>query len=279
MSELNIAGVIPARYGSTRFPGKSLALLGGRALILHVVDRAREAAKLDTLVVATDDERIADVVRADAVHAGHCEVQMTSPQCATGSDRVAEVARGRDWDIVVNIQGDEPCLDPGVIDALVQALIDDPDCGVATPVVPIADEADFLSPHVVKAVADAEGRALYFSRSPLPSSSRLTPSETRAETGAAVESNPDGEHFRWGMKHLGLYAFRTAVLFEFTQWPQTPLERREQLEQLRLLEHGVKIKIIETDHDSVGVDTPEELDRLNNLLEQLKAEKTSKTHL
>ena len=122
---MKIAGVIPARYGSTRFPGKPLALLGGRPLILHVVDRVRQAALLDATVVATDDDRIAEAVRAEG-----CDVQMTSPACATGSDRVAEVARDHAWDVVVNIQGDEPQLDPAVVDALAQALIDDPDCGV-----------------------------------------------------------------------------------------------------------------------------------------------------
>ena len=239
---MKVVGVIPSRYASVRYPGKALALLRGKPLILHVVDQVRRATSLDEVIVATDDDRIADAVRS-----AHCQVAMTSSECPTGSDRVAEAVRGRDWDIVVNIQGDEPDVDPRVIDRVVEALIESPDCGVGTAMVPIRDRESFFSPHNVKAICDPQGRAIYFSRSPLPSPERLS------------EDEIDEPGFCWGMKHLGLYAYRLAVLLEFTQWAQTPLEKREQLEQLRLLEHGIKIRIVEVEHDSIGVDTPEEL--------------------
>lgn len=242
-------GVIPSRYASTRYPGKPLALIQGKPLILHVVDQARKARLLDRVLVATDDERIAEVVRS----AG-CDVALTSPDCPTGSDRVAEAIGGEDWDIVVNIQGDEPKVDPAVIDRTTQGLIDAPRCGVGTAMVPIRRKEDFLSPHVVKVVCDPEGRALYFSRSPIPSPDRLAPQASEAAD------------FVWGMKHLGLYAFRREVLVDFVRWEQTPLERRECLEQLRLMEHGVGIRVVQVEHDSIGVDTPEELEALNRTL-------------
>lgn len=246
---MNIVGVIPARYASTRFPGKLLAPLAGRPLILHALDRAREAATVGRVIVATDDERIASVVR----EAGG-EVAMTSPDCASGSDRVAEVARDQDWEVVVNLQGDEPNVSPAVIDAVVNALLQDATVDVSTAMVPIRSQEDFLSPHNVKAVAGAQGRALYFSRAPVPSVERLSPAEA---------SDPS---FIWGWKHLGLYAFRTPMLLRYATLAPTPLEQREALEQLRLLENGIPIRIVEVDHDSVGVDTPEELERLNQAL-------------
>lgn len=246
---MDILGVIPARYGSTRFPGKLLAPLLGRPLLLHTIESARTARRLSHLVVATDDERIAEAVRPSGV-----EVCMTSPDCASGSDRAAEVVRHRDAAMVVNIQGDEPRIEGAVIDAVIQGLLDSPDCGVGTAVVAIHDENDFLSPHVVKAVSSPNGRALYFSRAPIASTSRV-PAADRAAPG-----------FVWGWKHLGLYAFRREVLLDFTRRPPTPLERREQLEQLRLLENGIKIRIVEVEQDSIGVDTPEELAELNRRL-------------
>lgn len=249
---MEILGVIPARYGSTRFPGKLLAPLQGRPLILHTIDAARTAGRLTGLVVATDDRRIADIVRPSGV-----EVCMTSPDCASGSDRAAEVLRSREADVIVNIQGDEPRLEGEVIDAVVDGLLETEAWGVATPVVAIRSEKDFTSPHIVKAVKDPSGSALYFSRAPIPSVDRVTTGDRGA-----------GE-FVWGWKHLGLYAFRREALLAFTAWPPTPLERREQLEQLRLLENGIKIRIVEVEKDSMGVDTPEELAELNQKLSAL----------
>jgi 3-deoxy-manno-octulosonate cytidylyltransferase (CMP-KDO synthetase) len=250
---MKIVGVIPSRYASTRFPGKPLALILGKPLILHTIDQAKQARLLDRVVVATDDDRIAKVVR----DAGH-EVRMTSPDCPTGSDRVAQAIGHEDWDIVVNIQGDEPKVDPGVIDRAVQALIDMPDCGVSTAMVALRNREDYEASSNVKVVCAPDGRALYFSRSPIPSPARLSEAEKSAPG------------FVWGMKHLGLYAFRKDVLMKFVKWPQTPLEKRECLEQLRLMEHGIGIRVVEVDHDSIGVDTPEELEQLNRSLSGVK---------
>lgn len=244
-SDVRIVGVIPSRYGSTRFPGKPLVQIHGKPLIVRVVEQARKAEILDKVIVATDDDRIADTVRAIG-----CDVAMTSPDCATGSDRIAEAIGDDPWDIIINIQGDEPFIDPRVIDAVGRALAEDPECGVATAMTPIRSLEDFQSPHVVKAVSDPQGRAVYFSRSPIPSPARLSDQDIKA---------PD---FKWGMKHLGLYAYRRDILLAYTKWPQTPLEKRECLEQLRLLERGIKIRLVEVEHDSIGVDTPEELKRL-----------------
>ncbi len=246
---MNIVGVIPARYGSTRFPGKLLAPLQGRPLILHTIERALESQRLTQLVVATDDERI-----ARAVHPTGVEICMTSPECRSGSDRAAEVIRERAADLIVNLQGDEPCVEGQVIDRVIGGLLDSPDCGLSTPAVALRSEEDFVSPHIVKVVMDANGRALYFSRAPIASTARLT------------QGDRESPGFIWGWKHLGLYAFRRETLLMFTSWPPSPLERREQLEQLRLLENGIKIRIVEVEKDSIGVDTPEELAELNRRL-------------
>lgn len=240
---MSIAGVIPARYASTRFPGKPLAMLWGRPLVAHVCERAAQAKRLDRVWVATDDRRI-----AEAVEAAGFEARMTPSDCPSGTDRIASsLGAGESWDIVVNIQGDEPCIEPAVIDATVEALEGATDCGVGTAAVAIMDRSEFESPHVVKAVLAPSGRALYFSRSPLPSPARLN-------TEAIHQPN-----FIWGLKHLGLYAYRREVLDAYAQWGPTPLEQRECLEQLRLMEHGVGIQVAVVEHDSIGVDTPEEL--------------------
>ncbi|MCE5231153.1 3-deoxy-manno-octulosonate cytidylyltransferase [bacterium] len=242
-----IAAVIPARYGSSRFPGKPLALLWGRPMIVHVCERVKASRFIHHLWVATDDDRI-----AAAVSKAGFEARMTPSDCASGSDRIiTSLKPGEHWDILVNVQGDEPTIDPKVIDAVIEALLASPECGVSTAVVPIRGRADFESPHVVKAVVAPSGRALYFSRSPLPSPARLDPKD--------IES----PYFTWGLKHLGLYAYRAEVLKEFATWAPTPLEQREKLEQLRLMEHGIAIQAAIVEHDSVGVDTPEELARLN----------------
>lgn len=241
-----IAGVIPARFASSRFPGKPLALLHGLPMIVHVCQRAAEAGRLDAFWVATDDERIAAVVR----QAGF-EARMTPESCLCGTDRIAASLRPEEpWEILVNIQGDEPRISPAVIDAVAAALAESPAAGVSTAAVPIRRREDFESPHVVKVVLTPAGQALYFSRSPLPSTARLE-----------VKWLRDPE-FIWGLKHLGLYAYRRTLLNEYARWAPTPLETRECLEQLRFLEHGVGIQVAVVEHDSIGVDTPEELDAL-----------------
>jgi 3-deoxy-manno-octulosonate cytidylyltransferase (CMP-KDO synthetase) len=241
-----IAGVIPARYASSRFPGKPLALLHGRPMIVHVCDQAAQARLLDQFWVATDDERIALAVTA----AGY-EARMTPKSCQSGSDRIAASLKAEEtWDILVNIQGDEPRISPAVIDAVAAALVEAPACGVSTAAVPIGSREDFESPHVVKVVLTPTGQALYFSRAPLPSAARLS--------AAMIER----EGFTWGLKHLGLYAYRHELLRAYAQWSPTPLETRESLEQLRFLEHGVGIQVAVVQHDSIGVDTPQELEAL-----------------
>lgn len=243
----SIVGIIPARYASSRFPGKPLALLAGRPMIVHVCERVAEAHTLEAFWVATDDERIAEAVRA----AGY-EARMTSPDCPSGTDRIA-ASLGEDdyYDIIINIQGDEPRLDPSVVDAVAQALAEAPDCGVSTAAVALRDGEAFASPHVVKVVTSPQGRALYFSRAPIPSLARLAPEATSAEG------------FVFGLKHLGIYGYRREVLAQCAAWQPTPLEKRECLEQLRFMEHGVAIQVAVVAHDSIGVDTPEELEMLN----------------
>lgn len=249
-----IVGIIPARYASSRFPGKPLALLAGRPMIVHVCERVAEAHLLDCYWVATDDERIAEAVRA----AGH-EARMTPSDCPSGTDRIAASLQGdEEFDIILNIQGDEPCLDPAVIDAVAQALVDAPGCGVSTAAVPIRQAEVFDSPHVVKVVTASGGQALYFSRTPIPSLARLAPESVSAEG------------FIYGLKHLGIYGYRREVLARYAGWRPAALEQRESLEQLRFLDHGVGIQVAVVTHDSIGVDTPEELQALNLQLETSK---------
>ncbi|OPZ88068.1 MAG: 3-deoxy-manno-octulosonate cytidylyltransferase [bacterium ADurb.Bin429] len=243
---MSIVGIIPARYASTRFPGKPLADLGGRPMIQHVYERACRAKSLEEVVVATDDERIADAVRKFGG-----EVVMTSPDHPTGTDRLAEVAKRLSAaEIVVNIQGDEPLISPVVIDAVVTPLREDPAIPMSSAMAPMPEAVRAWDSNVVKVVCDLQGMALYFSRSPIPN-----PREGVSGPGP------------W-KRHYGLYAYRREFLLAFTSFSIGPLEKLEQLEQLRALEHGFKIKMVEMEDDSsVGVDTPEDLDRVRAILE------------
>jgi len=229
---MTVIAVIPARYASVRFPGKPLAPLAGRPMVLHVVDAARAARRVDRVIVATDDPRIADCVR----DAG-AEVAMTSPAAASGTDRVAEVARTRTADAWVNLQGDEPLMASENVDRAVETLLAAPDRAIATLAVPLAAAAA-PDPNVVKVAVARDGRALYFSRAPIP----------HPRNGAPV--------YR---KHLGIYAFRTAALEQLAALPPSPLERAASLEQLGWLEGGYSIWVGEGVADSIGVDTPEDL--------------------
>jgi 3-deoxy-manno-octulosonate cytidylyltransferase (CMP-KDO synthetase) len=278
---LTTIAIIPARYGSTRFPGKPLADLCGKPLIARVVERAREARRVDDVIVATDDERI---LRAVQAHGGRAV--MTSPDCASGSDRIAEVAaKLPQAALIVNVQGDEPLMPPEVIDRAIAALESDPECAVSTAMIRITNEADYLSPHVVKVVCDREGRALYFSRSPLPNLTRATEEEKQAYGaqfggGASDKSDrsdrSDGSDVSdrsdtpaapfWGFKHFGLYVYRREALLRFVSMPPAALERIEKLEQLRFLENGMRIRVVETTLDSIGVDTPEDLERARRIM-------------
>lgn len=260
---MKTAAVIPARYGSTRFPGKPLVLLAGKPLVLHVADRAREAKRVEEVIIATDDERIRKVAEDYGVRA-----IMTSPEAPSGSDRIAEVARELpDLQLIVNVQGDEPLMPPQVIDQALEALEKDWDCAVATAMIPIRREEDFLSPHVVKVVCDRQQRALYFSRSPVPGFSRAT-RESR-QFYYASRLGGDGSPF-FGFKHFGLYAYKRQALLEFVKMAPTPLEKLECLEQLRFLENNYTIRLVETELDSIGVDTPEDMATAEELIQKRK---------
>jgi 3-deoxy-manno-octulosonate cytidylyltransferase (CMP-KDO synthetase) len=232
-----VLGVIPARYGASRFPGKPLARLWGKPMLQHVWERARLAEGIDTLVVATDDPRIAEVARAFGA-----EVEMTSPACASGTDRVAEVARRRErFPIVLNLQGDEPELDHAGVAALVRGMRLEPAVHMAT----LAHEEhedvrNLAREDVVKVVVDADGNALYFSR---------------ADIAAGSHGGP-------ALRHVGVYGFTRDFLLEFAGWPVGALERAERLEQLRALERGVKIRVYRATHAFSGVDTPEQMAEL-----------------
>ena len=250
--------IIPARYASTRLPGKPLLNLAGRPMIVHVVERALAARNVAHALVATDDERIIEAVRA----AGF-EAIMTRTDHASGSDRLAEVAAGLDdADVIVNVQGDEPLISPQTIERAVDELVNDDEAQIVTTCERIERAEDVLSADVVKVVMDAGGRALYFSRQAIP-----YPRDAVRRFGsleAALASEPRLlERFR---KHTGLYAYRRAFLLEYTGWPRSPLEIAEELEQLRALERGVTIRVIETTEPSIGVDTMEDLERVRAIL-------------
>jgi 3-deoxy-manno-octulosonate cytidylyltransferase (CMP-KDO synthetase) len=232
-------GIIPARYGSSRLPGKPLADIAGKPLVWHVLQRAGRAGSLDRVLVATDDARVCDAVRELGG-----EAVMTSPDHASGTDRVAEVARDLDTTIVVNIQGDE-LLEPGSLDRLVEALERDPSADLATLRLPLRD-ADLSDPNVVKVVCTTNGRALYFSRAPVPHRFR------------------DPAARRWS--HVGVYGFRRERLLEFATLPPTDLEREEGLEQLRALENGWSVQVVDAEGEFLEVNTPEDLERARQVL-------------
>ena len=243
---MNILGVIPARYASTRFPGKPLHPIAGKPLIRHVVERCQLASTLSEIVVATDDQRIADVAR------GFARVEMTSDQHLSGTDRIAEVVARCQCDAAVNIQGDEPLIDPAVVDAVARALADSP---MSTAATPIKDVAEYDNPNVVKVVVNVAGRALYFSRRTIPFV-RDAASRPVAEQLAAFPF----------LKHLGIYGYRRETLLKLVTFPVSPLEAMEKLEQLRALENGVEIAVVKVLHDSVGVDVPEDVERVERVL-------------
>jgi 3-deoxy-manno-octulosonate cytidylyltransferase (CMP-KDO synthetase) len=240
-----VVGIIPARYASKRLPGKMLLDVAGKPLIMHTVDRARESALLERVIVATDDARI-----ADAVTAAGAEAVVTTGRHRCGSDRAAEVAAGLDCDVVVNVQGDEVMIEPAVIDAAVRILLDDPVADVGTMACPISTEDEYKDRSVVKVVFTAGGVALYFSRAPIPHS----------KTGEFSLSLP-------AHRHIGIYSFRRNYLAEYAALPPSPLELAEDLEQLRALEHGARIVVGITEaHSRLKIDTEDDLERARALL-------------
>jgi 3-deoxy-manno-octulosonate cytidylyltransferase (CMP-KDO synthetase) len=253
----SIVAIIPARYASTRLPGKPLVDIGGLPMILHVIERAREAPSINRVIVATDDQRIYDVVES----AGH-EALMTSAGHRTGTDRLAEAASGLEADVIVNLQGDEPLIDPATIEAVIRPLLDDPQLVMATTCEPIDSVADALDPSVVKVVCDRESFALYFSRNPIP----FLRSATLVSGALETALDDDKSLLTSYAKHTGLYAYRRSFLLTLAKLEQTPLERAESLEQLRAIENGFRIKVVMVAHRSIGVDTPEDLERARELM-------------
>ena len=241
MSEVTV--IIPARWASTRFPGKPLVKLRGKPLVQHVWERANRAKRVGRIIIATDDMRI-----AEAAFDFGAEVALTSPKHPTGTDRLAEVVQQlKSASIILNVQGDEPDIAPSTIDRLVEALQDDTKLGMVTAANPLADPADVQDPNVVKVVADLAGRALYFSRSVIP-------------------YDRDGRGRVRYLRHQGIYGYRRKVLLALVKCKPTPLEQVEKLEQLRALEHGIAIGVIVVRRGSVGVDVPADVAKAERAL-------------
>jgi 3-deoxy-manno-octulosonate cytidylyltransferase (CMP-KDO synthetase) len=248
MERVKILGIVPARYASTRFPGKPLALIAGKPLIQHVVEKCQKARSLSEVIVATDDERIQEAARR------FCRVEMTRSDHPSGSDRIAEVTHRCECHAVVNIQGDEPLIDPGVIDAVAEELRQK-EMSTAATLIRTAEE--YSNPNVVKVVVSSAGQALYFSRRTIPYL-RDAANRSIAEQLAAFPF----------LKHLGIYGYRRETLLRLVKYPVSPLEQAERLEQLRALENGIEIAVVKVDYDSVGVDVPEDVGRVEALLRQ-----------
>lgn len=238
---MKVLGVIPARYQSTRLPGKPLLTIGNKPMIQWVYEKALTARLIQDVLVATDDQRIYDAVKAFGGR-----VEMTAASHPTGTDRLAEVARRNEADLIINIQGDEPLIQGEVIDSIVRPLLDDSGLAMSTAKVRLTDPGQINEPSVVKVVTNESGDALYFSRSPIP-------------------FPRNGEHAQY-YKHIGLYGYRRDFLLKYIDLPQTPLELAESLEQLRALGHGYRIKVVEVAAETIGVDTPEDLERVRQIL-------------
>lgn len=240
----NVLVVIPARHASSRFPGKPLAVIAGKPMIQHVVERVRIAKLPSRVVVATEDQRI-----REAVEKFGAEAILTRHDHRTGTDRVAEVAAHLPADIYINVQGDEPLINPGTVDAVAAAMAEDESIQLATACSTITQQNEIMDPNVVKVVQDFDGKALYFSRAPIP---------WVRDTGAKVGASH--------CKHIGLYGYRRGALLEYPTLPPGELERIEQLEQLRWLENGFRIHMVETEYDAVSVDVPADVERVEKVL-------------
>ena len=243
-----IVGIIPARFGSTRFPGKPLAPVAGKPLIQHVVEQCQKAKSLSEIIVATDDTRIWEVAQ------NFCRVEMTRPEHPSGSDRIAEVVERISCDAVVNIQGDEPLIEPSVIDSVANTLTN---CEMSTAATRIKNPAELDNPNVVKVVVNAAGRALYFSRRTIPYLREAASGSTSEQLAAFAF-----------LKHLGIYGYRRETLLRLVKFPVSPLEAAEKLEQLRALENGVQIAVVKVNYDSIGVDAPEDVEWVERYLKK-----------
>ncbi|HEY1663417.1 MAG TPA: 3-deoxy-manno-octulosonate cytidylyltransferase [Verrucomicrobiae bacterium] len=245
---MKIVGIIPARYASTRFPGKPLSLIAGKPLIQRVIEQCQKAKGLAEIIVATDDERISEVAKK------FCRVEMTSPRHPSGSDRIAEVAEKISCDGIVNIQGDEPMIEPAVIDAVAKAL---ENTEMSTAATRIKNPVELDNPNVVKVVVNAAGRALYFSRRTIPYLREAASSSTAEQLAAFAF---------W--KHLGIYGYQRETLLRLVKFPVSALENAEKLEQLRALENGIPIAVVTVEYDSVGVDSPDDVEWVERFLKK-----------
>ena len=255
-TQTKISAVIPARYASTRFEGKPLADILGKPMIQYVYEGVCQSKLIDEVIVATDDQRIIEVVKSFGGKA-----VMTSPTHFTGTDRVAEVAKKLKSEIIVNVQGDEPLIKGGIIDKAIDPLLTDDTLQLSTLMTRIEEVRDWLNPHIVKVVADQKNFALYFSRSPIPFPRDL-------QIGR-LESNPFGTNRplpKRVFKHIGVYVFRRKFLLQFSKMKPTPLEKLEKLEQLRALENGHPIKVTPVDYEPLCVDTPEDIQKVEAFL-------------
>ena len=267
---MKTVGMIPARYGSTRLEGKALADICGKPMIQHVYERTSQASGLDEVLIATDDPRI-----AEAVEAFGGRYEMTADTHQSGTDRLAEVARRVDCDLIVNIQGDEPMIEPAAIEAAVGPFLAGSGDRFGTIATPITEPREYEEPSTVKVVVDLSGYALYFSRAPIPHfrdggdwgqarvGTRLVASGHVADATSRV---PTGSAPQLPLKHIGLYVYTRDTLLWYAALPPTPLERTEKLEQLRALENGCRIRVVQVDYSPIGVDTPEDLERVRALM-------------
>jgi 3-deoxy-manno-octulosonate cytidylyltransferase (CMP-KDO synthetase) len=246
MSDPQVVVVIPSRYASMRLPGKPLVSLAGKPMVQRVYEQAKLAQTVHRVLVATDDQRIVDTVKSFGG-----EARMTRSDHRTGTERIAEVAAHEPGDVFVNVQGDEPLIDPVAIDTAVAALLEDPPAQISTIATPIRHVPDIMEPNIVKTVLDFDSNALYFSRAPIP----------------WVRDTQQKVHVKY-WKHLGLYVFQRDALLEYPTLPQGELEKIEQLEQLRWLENGWKIRVAEVERDAVSVDVPEDVARVEKLLQK-----------
>jgi 3-deoxy-manno-octulosonate cytidylyltransferase (CMP-KDO synthetase) len=238
-----ILGVIPARFSSTRFPGKVLALIAGKTMLQHVYERAARSTYLTSILIATDDDRVYSAAKNFGAR-----VRMTRSDHLSGTDRVAEAASAVDAEIVVNIQGDEPLIDPAAIDAAILPMVHEPELVMGTLKKRIEDAREITDPNVVKVVTNHAGDAIYFSRCAIP---------------FEREKSVNTPYF----KHIGLYVYQRDFLLAYSALPVGPLEAAERLEQLRALENGLRIRVVETEYESLGVDTPEDLERVTRLVD------------